>query len=308
MTQEQQKQIDELLLQLIDGVISDDGFGRLKGWFDGDGEAAGYFCRFVSDYAAVKTEIGSRIGAAKPAVIGDGLDRELWNALAESEKTAPAIQTRPRALRPTVVVEVESSEELPKKVNKSLLLAAMASLAAFLLLAAYVHFNPRNLSPIIGMLTEVDGAVWDEGAILVDANQDLRAGVLHLRKGVIGLRLDGGARVVIESPAEVDFQSANSLYLRQGSLVATVGREAVGFVVNTPHGKVLDLGTEFAVQVVPDQSSEIHVFQGEVLFYPQGDQSNFVVRQGNARAIDAEGVTGAVPLRQIGRASCRERV
>ena len=176
MTQEQQKQIDELLLQLIDGVISDDGFGRLKGWFDGDGEAAGYFCRFVSDYAAVKTEIGSRIGAAKPAVIGDGLDRELWNALAESEKTAPAIQTRPRALRPTVVVEVESSEELPKKVNKSLLLAAMASLAAFLLLAAYVHFNPRNLSPIIGMLTEVDGAVWDEGAILVDANQDLRAG------------------------------------------------------------------------------------------------------------------------------------
>lgn len=297
MTQEQQKQIDELLLQLIDGVISDDEFGRLKSWFDGDAAAAGYFCRFVSDYAAVKTEIGSRIGAAQPAVISDGLDRELWNALAESEKTAPAIQTRPRFSRPTVVVETAPVETLPKKVNKSLFLAAMASLAAFLLLAAYVHYHPRHLAPIVGMLTEVDGAMWDEGSILVDANQDLRAGVLHLRKGVIGVRLDGGARVIVEGPAEVDFQSANSLFLRQGNLVATVGREAVGFVVNTPHGKVLDLGTEFAVQVVPDQPSEIHVFQGEVLFYPQADHSNFAVREGNARAVDAEGVTGAVPLR-----------
>jgi hypothetical protein len=297
MTQEQQKQIDELLLQLIDGVISDDGFGRLKSWLDADTEAAGYFCRFVTDYAAVKTEIGSRIGDTKSSTISDVFDRELWNTLAESEKNAPAIQIRRRVSLPAVVVEREPFERHSRRFNKSLFVAAMISLAAFLLLAAYVHFNPRNLPPIIGMLTEVDGAVWDEGSILVDANQDLRAGVLRLREGVVGIRLDGGARVILEGPVEADFQSVNSLFLRRGNLVATVGREAVGFVVNTPHGKVLDLGTEFAVQVVPDQSSEIHVFQGEVLFYPQGDQSNFVVRQGNARAVDAEGVTGAVPLR-----------
>lgn len=290
-------QIDELLLQLIDGTISDEGFVLLKRWFDENAGAADYFCRFLSDFAAVKIEFNSRLGTSQTSLTCDGLDPELWEALAETEKTAPAIQMQRRVSKPAVVGDVQPVATTPRKVNKSLIAVAMISLAAFLVLAAYVHFNPRTLPPIVGVLTDAVDVKWSAQTKSLIAGQDLRAGTLDLQEGLVGIRLDSGARIIIEGPAKIELQSFNSLFLRQGCLVATVARDAVGFVVNTPRGKVLDLGTEFGVQVDEQQNSEIHVFQGEVLFYPEFNLQNVVVSAGNARSISSNSEVETVPLR-----------
>ena len=296
MTWDAYKQIDELLLQLIDGAISDEGFIFLKRWFEDDPEALRYYCRFMSDYATVKTEIIAGFFASKEAVYEEGLDHELWNALAEVEKTAPAIQMEQLACKPAVIGKLPI-KKLPKKINKFSLVAAITSLAAFLLLTAYVYLNPRTLPPIVGVLTDAVDARWEGQSGSVSAGQDLRTGVYTLQSGVVGIRLDGGAKVILSGPVDVYLQTANSMYLRHGSLVATVGREAVGFVVNTPYGKVLDLGTEFAVKVTSYGTSDIHVFQGEVLLYPELDQPHVVVSAGNARSIDANGKVETILLR-----------
>lgn len=297
MTVNRTHSIDELLLQMIDGVISDEGFVYLKEWFDETSGAAEYFAKFVSDYAAIKTEFSSRLGEMKPEIASDGLDPELWGALAETEKTAPTIQMRRSSSKPSVIVDMQPVERLPRKINKTLIAATMSSLAAFLVLAAYVHFNPRTLSPIVGVLTEAAEVQWDPQTHGVVAGQDLRAGTLVLLKGVVGIRLDSGARIVVEGPSEIELQSINSVHLRRGSLVATVGREAVGFVVNTPHGKVLDLGTEFGVRVDRDDLSEIHVFQGEVLLYPEFGENSIAVSAGRACSFGSDSAVEPSPLR-----------
>jgi hypothetical protein len=293
-----QRQIDELILQLIDGVISDEGFGLLKQWVEHDQRAAEYYCRFLNDYAAVKMEIASRLDPSFSAPIDDALDRDLWEALAETEKTAPAIKTKPKVLRtPPQPVQMRPVEKASRKVNKSLLLTAVSSLAAFLMLATYVVLNPRTSPPIVGVLSAAVDARWAGCDKQPEPGHDLRAGMLTLQQGVAEIRLDSGATVILEGPAEVELHSVNSLYLHQGSLVATVRREAIGFVVNTSFGKVLDLGTEFAVRVASDSFSEIHVFQGEVKFYPESGGGSIVLPAGDARSIDSAGRLSAIAPR-----------
>jgi hypothetical protein len=103
--------------------------------------------------------------------------------------------------------------------------------------------------------------------------------------------------VILEGPAQVELLSGNSMSLRQGKMVATVGREAIGFVVNTPQGKVLDLGTEFGIRVNPAGQSQIHVFAGEVLLYPAGREDHLRVPQGSAKAVSPDGGVEDIPLR-----------
>ncbi len=296
MTQPINRQMDELILQLIDGVISDEGFGVLKQWIKQDPQAAEYYCRFLNDYAAVKMEISSIPDRSESLSMEDGLDRDLWKALAETEKTAPTIKTERQAFRlPRQTVEMQPVEKTSKKINKSLLLTAISSLAAFLMLAVYVVLNPRTSPPIVGTLTRAIDARGADSAKL-DPGRDLRAGPFYLEQGLAEIRMDSGAAVILEGPAEVELQSVNSLFLRRGTLVATVGREAVGFVVNMPHGRVLDLGTEFAMQVKSEDLFEIHVFQGEVMFYPESDTRQMVLSAGHACSMMSGGTIDKIAV------------
>ena len=49
-----------------------------------------------------------------------------------------------------------------------------------------------------------------------------------------------------------------------GKLTARVPHTAAGFTVSTPAGKVVDLGTEFGVEVRPDRTMDVQVFVGAV--------------------------------------------
>src|SRR5205085_4671235 len=61
-----------------------------------------------------------------------------------------------------------------------------------------------------------------------------------------------------------EFTSAERLILTQGRMSANVPRQALGFTVETPSAKVVDLGTRFAVKVEADGTTEAHVFEGKI--------------------------------------------
>ena len=52
--------------------------------------------------------------------------------------------------------------------------------------------------------------------------------------------------------------------LLQGRLTVKVPEEAIGFTVQTPSGDVVDLGTEFAVDVGKKGATELYVLDGTV--------------------------------------------
>lgn len=93
----------------------------------------------------------------------------------------------------------------------------------------------------------------------------LRGQRLELQAGLAEIEFDSGARLVLEAPATLVAEGDNVCRLEVGRLVARVERaSAKGFVVETPLTRVVDLGTEFAVEVAADGETELHVFEGAI--------------------------------------------
>jgi ferric-dicitrate binding protein FerR (iron transport regulator) len=102
------------------------------------------------------------------------------------------------------------------------------------------------------------------GAENVIRGSAVRRAVLRIETGMVELRTQRGARVVIEAPAEFCFESATRLRLVRGRLSADVPIPARGFTVVTASGEAVDLGTRFGVDVPEVGEAEVHVFSGEV--------------------------------------------
>ncbi len=87
---------------------------------------------------------------------------------------------------------------------------------------------------------------------------------LDLRGGLAEITFDSGAKIILHGPARFTVGDARGGDLQLGRLTAKVPHTAVGFTVNTPAGKVVDLGTEFGVAVNAAQLTEVVVFVGQV--------------------------------------------
>ncbi len=101
----------------------------------------------------------------------------------------------------------------------------------------------------------------------------VQGGLLHcqdeldLLEGMAKLRFDCGAEVILRGPAKLRIDSGMRCFLTSGELSAIVPEVAQGFTVDTPLGRVVDLGTAFGVNV--DEEIEVQVFEGELELHPE---------------------------------------
>src|SRR5206468_5905817 len=94
-------------------------------------------------------------------------------------------------------------------------------------------------------------------------NAPLPPGVLRLQSGVAEIEFFQGARLCIEGPAEIRLVFAGEAFCRYGRFSAHVPSQARGFRIGTPKGDIVDLGTDFGLDL-NDTAPELHVFKGEV--------------------------------------------
>jgi hypothetical protein len=111
---------------------------------------------------------------------------------------------------------------------------------------------------------------------------------LRIESGTIELELNAGTKLVVEGPADCSVDGDNRVSLRSGKLLARVPEQAIGFTVDTPTARIVDLGTEFGVRVSSEGTSEIAVKTGKIDVVPLGDQS--VKSQKTLRLGAGEGV------------------
>lgn len=114
----------------------------------------------------------------------------------------------------------------------------------------------------VAILTDALKAEWGEG-IRPAAGSELIPGKYTLQKGSVMIDFHSSARMYIEGPSVLQIQSAFCVHLESGGVRAHVPEQARGFVVSTDRLKVIDLGTEFAVQS-SSATSTVQVFRGEV--------------------------------------------
>jgi hypothetical protein len=89
-------------------------------------------------------------------------------------------------------------------------------------------------------------------------------GRLQFASGIAEIDFFCGATLIVEGPAELDIESDWSVRVLQGRLRATVPPAARGFLVKTAESEVVDLGTEFTMDVTTD-TARVEVVDGEIM-------------------------------------------
>ena len=107
-------------------------------------------------------------------------------------------------------------------------------------------------------------AKWGEENPGLKKGARLSEGKIRIESGLAKLRFASGAKVTLEGPAEYEIISNDLTRLVSGRLSAKIPKSAIGFKVDTPTARVLDLGTAFGVDVDDQGATEVAVFEGEV--------------------------------------------
>lgn len=132
--------------------------------------------------------------------------------------------------------------------------------------------NEARVGSNVARVTGLVKCKWPEGASELKFGDWLAPGYqLQLEEGLIQLTFGSGAKVVVEGPSEFVVSAPGQAVLEVGKIAAVVPRSGRGYTILTPTAEVVDLGTEFGVEVDNTGSSEVHVFEGDVVARPRGD-------------------------------------
>ncbi|MCO6044663.1 FecR domain-containing protein [Aeoliella sp. ICT_H6.2] len=122
---------------------------------------------------------------------------------------------------------------------------------------------------VAATLTGLDDCRWEPGSAAPTYGEPLLPGrTLKLAEGRAKLTFESGAQLILQGPTEFEVVSSMDGSLPFGKLRALCPVQAHGFKIATPTAQVVDLGTEFGMQVDGLGETEVHVFAGEVLTWP----------------------------------------
>ncbi|RYD47805.1 MAG: hypothetical protein EOP85_04800 [Verrucomicrobiaceae bacterium] len=122
-------------------------------------------------------------------------------------------------------------------------------------------FLMMNRQPV-ARLTGTSGAVWSggPGELGLNTSMDLMSGFAE-----VGYR--SGVRVILEGPCRFEITSESSMLVTHGRATVKVPKHLDGFHLDTPAGRITDLGTEFGVAVGSGVEGSVvltEVFDGEI--------------------------------------------
>ena len=150
------------------------------------------------------------------------------------------------------------------------------------------------------VLTKSVGVIWDDSAEVKPSLGDtLDPGLLKISEGLAQIEFLQGATVVLEGPVEFSIDNPNEGSLNNGKLRAVVPTVATGFTVNVPNGRVIDLGTDFGLNVHLGGSTELFVYNGNVLYegrLDSGDIVNRELKSGDSIYVDPYGFPNWVEM------------
>lgn len=192
-----------------------------------------------------------------------------------------ALATMETALAAAHTGPPRTGRRLLQRATRLLPIAAAAAVAFFAGLQFAGRQPPPPLSrgaPSAGPAPKFDakvtgmmGVVWDDAAAPSFRDGSVGAQRVAFRSGLVELTYASGVRVTLEGPADFTVSDPRSGKIAGGKLVAYVPKGAEGFTVDYGGGQVVDLGTEFAMELAASGKMELGVFDGEVELHLPGD-------------------------------------
>ncbi len=111
----------------------------------------------------------------------------------------------------------------------------------------------------------MQSVIWADGARHYREWSTVSCGeTLEFESGLVEISINDAVQIVLRGPAELELLSDKKAFLYRGKLVARVGPTGIGFFVDTPHARVLDLGTEFGISLTEQDHTDVVVYKGNV--------------------------------------------
>jgi hypothetical protein len=289
---ESSNEMAALISALCDGHMTSAQLDRLNLLLVSDPSARAQYLGYMGAEAAYERLLGGPVASVDPESFISGKDdpsadglEVAFDAPQRSENLSlhdawilPAILASDEPLEPDLL-ELPSAPPVRKSSvrrtspppgrRSSKALFRWSAAAALLIasgLAAWFSFPHTSPTPVAIVLQSVAARWGDDQSF--HTGERLPAGQLDLESGVAKLGLPGGVTMVVEGPAKFEVNSATGVSLLRGKVVATVPHDVHGFAVTTPDGSVIDLGTQFGVEVL-DGQTRTEVFQGQVELQPR---------------------------------------
>lgn len=121
---------------------------------------------------------------------------------------------------------------------------------------------------------------------------------LRVTSGKLQLRYAHGVAVTVQGPALYELVSTTDARLMLGRMTVHVDEGGRGFTVLSPRATVVDLGTEFGIDVKQDGATDVLVFQGEVdvdfVAPGAGESPQQRLRMGEGVRLDASGTRSRI--------------
>lgn len=126
-----------------------------------------------------------------------------------------------------------------------------------------VASSPEPVASGYAVITRLFDPAWPEGAFPKFEGDTLSGETFELASGSAEIRFFCGASLTLRAPARLTLNSAWAATFHKGSLRVQVPPAARGFKINAPDTEIVDLGTEFGVEV-KDGAAKVAVFDGEI--------------------------------------------
>lgn len=250
------ERIRNLIFQAIDQTISRDDFERLQDAIEQDAEVRAEYLRAVhlgeslSEIAAKpldEAEAPFETHDIPQTTLDKDIDRRRLGRLSAGQLAVAAM-----ILIATTAIAFQFGQR--NVAHQPLELAGPEG---------QVEENSESLIAGHGTLRRSLDLRWRDGTPAYREGDVLPTGTLQLDAGIAEIDLFCGATLMVEGPAVLEIESDWSARLVAGRLRANVPPAARGFIVKAADSEIIDLGTEFDLEVGPE-NVRVEVVDGEV--------------------------------------------
>lgn len=143
----------------------------------------------------------------------------------------------------------------------------------------------------LATVIKAENVRWEDNSPTPGEGDIVPAGRLRVRGGRLTLAFFSGVALTVEGPADVELVAADRVLCHHGRLRARVPRGAEGFTVQAAGYEVVDLGTEFGLNLEPGGPSRVMVFDGEAAVSVLGQDGRPVrgaLLEGWGRAVEVD--------------------
>lgn len=242
-----------LIAQVVDQTISPEDFERLQDALEHDKEVREVYLRMVG-----LCESLSEIAAESSP---DSISTEATSLVPSSKRTS--------LWRPVQITAWQYSTAIAVLflVGLGAFWLGRQNQATFPEVTTLQEYSSNELSEsrIAGHATlrRIVELKWSDDADRHLEGDVLPNGILAFDSGVAEIDFFCGATLIVEGPARLEIESDWSVSVKEGRLRASVPPAARGFVVKAADSEIIDLGTEFALEVGIEKA-RVEVIDGEV--------------------------------------------